>query len=413
MSIDNANVRGGAVVWLTGPIARAQASLPRAVAAHLAGAGDDVELVAAHIIRCTLGRGLGDSSASRQTLQARLIALAALLARRGATVIVEAGSAFDGDRDAARRACGTFVEVRVNDAATADAGVAAVMRALETAPRAAPEVVHEPGPPRFRLVNLGLPKTGTTTLAAMFPRCRAAHEFWFEPTIDLLHARAGGRASDDDVAAFLRWREEAGRLEVDSASFLYHAAGLVTRRPGARYVVTWRPFAAWMDSLLNFVAAHARRLEARGDGWPAWETRVGELMFGAFDPAWFAREASIATVLPDLARRCLTCWRDGHARLLAAMPAGTLFVQTSDLDRAAPALARHAGLAVGAVVAARRNVGGGGPAWSARVDSAFAAEAAGAVRSIEEELAWRSARGQAGDASRGADTYGGSAKRAT
>jgi hypothetical protein len=229
---------------------------------------------------------------------------------------------------------------------------------------------------RFHLLNLGLPRTGTTTVAAMFSAWRAAHEFWGEPLCEVLSERQAGRKHAEDVSQVLRARDDAGRLEVDSASFLHLAVEeLVKLHPSSAYVFTWRPFEPWFDSFIDLLLRQTRKLGSQH--WSAWEQRLLTLMLGKFEPHGFESTQALEPVLPDLAQASLDFWIQSMSRTLAALPERALRLPTLQLSQAAPALARLVGVPESSVVAKHENSGErSASSWWAQVPAELKAQAA-------------------------------------
>ena len=110
---------------------------------------------------------------------------------------------------------------------------------------------------RFHLVGVGLPKTGTTSLAHLFQPFRWGDEFLFAESVERLIAWRAGRLDRDGMRRWLALRAEAGALELDSASFNHYFLDiLVELHPTARFVYTRREAVSWADSFLNMVLRH-------------------------------------------------------------------------------------------------------------------------------------------------------------
>jgi len=104
----------GWVVWFTGLSGAGKTTLAEAVAAELAGRGQDVEVLDGDQVRVTLGQGLGFSRADRDTNIARIGWVAGRLAAHGVVVLVAAISPYREARDQVRTQVGAFVEVFVD-----------------------------------------------------------------------------------------------------------------------------------------------------------------------------------------------------------------------------------------------------------------------------------------------------------
>jgi transcriptional regulator with XRE-family HTH domain len=195
---------------------------------------------------------------------------------------------------------------------------------------------------RFRAYGVGLPKTGTTSIAAIFGAFRSAHEGLAHETYRALAARAHGSTTEADFRDFLRWRDVRAALEMDSAGF-HHAyiPLLVQEFPDARFVLTVRDCFSWLDSLVRYV------LDAGPDGgaFVGW----GREQLGLpFDLPY--RDATSRERLRPTIASCLSgflrYFRDGNRRVLAAVPeARLLVVRTSEISQSLASIARFVGMA--------------------------------------------------------------------
>ena len=187
-------------------------------------------------------------------------------------------------------------------------------------------------PRRFHLIAVGLPKTGTTSLAYLFQRFRWGYEFLLAESVERLIAWRGGALDRDGMRCWLASRAEAGTLELDSASFNHYFLDiLVELHPAARFVYTRRDAVSWADSLLNMVLRQG--MYHRGQGWPEWQLTLGRLMAPSFDPGRFASPAHLRPALRQLAEELLGFYARETARIEALLPPErSLVIPTEDLS---------------------------------------------------------------------------------
>ncbi len=207
-------------------------------------------------------------------------------------------------------------------------------------------------PRRFHLIGVGLPKTGTTSLAYLFQRFRWGDEFLFADSVERLIAWRAGRLDHDNMRRWLGSRAEAGTLELDSASFNHYFLDiLVELHPTARFVYTRRDAVSWADSFLNMVLRHGAFL--RGRPWPEWQLALGRLMAPSFDPGQFSSPAHLHLALRPLAEELLGFYARETAHIEAALPPErSLVIPTEDLSMSLDTLAKFAGVPRSALNAA-------------------------------------------------------------
>lgn len=106
------------------------------------------------------------------------------------------------------------------------------------------------GGPRRRVFGVGLPKTGTHSLAALFD-CRAAHEPETHILYDVARALDEGEATSAAVAT-LRARDRWLGLDLESNWMLGLVLDpLIEAFPEAHFVLTYREPLEWLESQIN------------------------------------------------------------------------------------------------------------------------------------------------------------------
>jgi len=199
-------------------------------------------------------------------------------------------------------------------------------------------------PRRFHLIGVGLPKTGTTSLAYLFRPFRWGDEFLFAESIERLIAWKDGGLDRDGIRRWLALRAEAGALELDSTSFNHYFLDiLVELHPDARFVYTRREAVSWADSFLNMLLRHGTYL--RGRPWPEWQLALGRLMAPSFDPGQFVSPAHLYLSLHPLAEELLGFYARETTRIEAALPPErSLVIPTEDLSTSLDTIAEFAGV---------------------------------------------------------------------
>jgi hypothetical protein len=215
--------------------------------------------------------------------------------------------------------------------------------------RGVPASLH---PRRFHLIAVGLPKTGTTSLASLFQHFRWGDEFLFPESVERLIAWRAGGLDRDVMRRWLALRDEAGALELDSASFNHYFLDIMVElHPAARFVYTPRDAVSWADSFLNMVLRHSTYL--RDHPWPEWQLALGRLMAPSFDPGHFASPVHLHLSLRPLAEELLGFYARETSRLEAELPPErSLVIPTEGLSTHLDTLAEFAGVPKSALNAA-------------------------------------------------------------
>ena len=192
---------------------------------------------------------------------------------------------------------------------------------------------------RVHAFALGLPRSGTHSLAGMFDaEFRAAHEPALVDTIAHVMSWNRGERSRGQMGALLRWRDRRLGLELEAAHYLHHVAPLLVEEfPAARFVLTVRDPLSWLSSEIN--------QNLRSAAYPFWQA-LERQRYGRYGHAFPPAEQRLSEVggLHPLASY-LTYWREHVHGVLEAVPAERLLVlRTDELDDRLPELAAFCGV---------------------------------------------------------------------
>jgi hypothetical protein len=209
---------------------------------------------------------------------------------------------------------------------------------------------------RFHAFAVGLPRSGTHSLAEMFQgQFRAAHE----PALvdSLAHTMSWNRGEQPAarMRALLRWRDRRLGLELEAAHYLHHVAPLLVEEfPAARFVLTLREPVSWLESEIN--------QNLRAAEFPFWRA-LAHQRYGRYGAALPAAERGLADAgCAHAIAAHLHYWRDHIEGVLAAVPNDRLLVvRTDQLDERAPELAAFLGVAPDLLDRSRSRAGAGGP----------------------------------------------------
>lgn len=180
---------------------------------------------------------------------------------------------------------------------------------------------------RLRLYGVGMGKTGTHSLAALFERdYRSAHEAEAKELMEWLFDLWAGACSQPELRTYLVKRDARLDLEVDASLVNGEVvADLVQLFPDGRFVLTVREPRAWLDSIANHSLAHETP-----DHWVRWRDlrfRDADLTHPPEEAAW--RERGLYTL-----DGYLGSWARHNRMVLDAVPPERLLaIRTEDLGR--------------------------------------------------------------------------------
>ena len=105
----------------------------------------------------------------------------------------------------------------------------------------------------FRLYALGLPKTGTVSLHALFGKFRSGHEFWQWDTNQKYIQFKEQAINRDEFRNFLIIRDAAACLDMDSAYFNRYSIDILSEEfADAKFICLIRDPLSWVKSQINF-----------------------------------------------------------------------------------------------------------------------------------------------------------------
>lgn len=218
---------------------------------------------------------------------------------------------------------------------------------------------------RFSAYVVGLPKTGSTSVATIFGNYRTGHEWKLPELAEAGLARQAGELTDDEFIAAVGPRLASPTLELDSATSHHLYADLLRERfPRAVFIHTVRDVRSWIASLLDMELRQRLGRAQTGLAESHWERRVFAAMteetydsgteIVADDRAslpalmryWAVHMRTMADVLPgERSLRVPTANLSAAEQQLAALvgvPPDTLRFDLSHANRAAVRLDRFA-----------------------------------------------------------------------
>lgn len=115
-------------------------------------------------------------------------------------------------------------------------------------------------PRRFHAYGVGLPKSGTVSLAGLFGNYRSYHELHQWETHQMIIRYKHGDISRERFSGFLKERAMLGGLpEMDSAHFNRHYIDILQEEfPEAKFICLIRDCYSWVNSFVNYFVVPER-----------------------------------------------------------------------------------------------------------------------------------------------------------
>ena len=208
---------------------------------------------------------------------------------------------------------------------------------------AAPYVAPRPQR-QFQLYSVGLPRTGTSSLANIFANFRSANEFQEKETMEIVTAHRFGRTSTQDFHSFLNNRDTDGHLEMDAASFNhFYLDYLVQQYPQAGFIFSVRDPYGWTNSYMKLLL---RWRQIFGDTPPQWTNDYGRMIFNDFEWATFQSEDTLSKNIQATAEQFIIHWSEANRRILGLLPPErSLVIDTDKLSHSLGHIAEFAHIA--------------------------------------------------------------------
>ena len=191
---------------------------------------------------------------------------------------------------------------------------------------------------RFRAYCVGMGKSGTTSMAGLFSKYRAAHEFMFPETTRAISDYKTGLISREEFVDFLHARDQKGNLEMDSSSFNFNYVDiLVDEYPDAKFIATIRDCYSWLDSMLNMLLV----LDIKD-----WMIDFGARSFGIrVTQDMISSRENIIRALPHMLDGLLKYWAEGQQFTLDNLPMeSSLVIRTEEISESLERIAHFLGV---------------------------------------------------------------------
>lgn len=193
---------------------------------------------------------------------------------------------------------------------------------------------------KFHLYNVGIAKTGTNSIAALFERYSSGHEFMFEETVAQIAAWQEGQISSESFKSYILDRDSQGDLELDSASFNHHYLHILIQEfPEAKFIFTVRDCYSWLNSVLNMSMSCGANI-------PGWMFKYGKIFIGyEVEPAVVSSTEAMLEELPNALNGLLKYWQNSNQRILELLPPErSLIIPTHKISESLEQIANFVGL---------------------------------------------------------------------
>lgn len=195
-------------------------------------------------------------------------------------------------------------------------------------------------PRRFQVYCLGLPRTGTTSIAGLFHRkYRARHEPDDIYTAEKIVKYIDGHLTREQLVTFVKRRDRSLWLELESSHFLYfYLDVLIKEFDQVKFILLMRDCYSWLNSYLNHQLG--RPLTNKNDFWQ----KLRDIYFGKPFKHPPSEKVLAERGLYTL-EGYLSCWKKYNEMVLTAVPREKLLIiRTMDINQSINQLGEFVGI---------------------------------------------------------------------
>ena len=178
-------------------------------------------------------------------------------------------------------------------------------------------------PRRFHAYNVGLIRTGTSSIAGIFCKYRSGHELLMDSTTKMIKKYNKQMISKESLRQFARERDIRLFLEMDSSHIhrLYLDI-LVEEFPSSKFIFTIRDCYSWLDALINWILNHRIGEKCKGS-----KILFGLDNFGCMDEN--DMQCNIHAHLKDF----LSFWASANDNIIKTLPPDrSLVIRTHEIS---------------------------------------------------------------------------------
>ena len=201
-------------------------------------------------------------------------------------------------------------------------------------------------PRRFHAYNVGIAKTGTTSIGLMFKRYKSGHEYMFAETTERILAWHDGEITKESLRQFILLRDRQGGLEMDSSTFNHHYLDILLEEfPESKFIFTIRDCYSWLDSILNMSLKF-------GGAAPEYRLKYGRIFGIEMQRSELASIESFLRRSPQMLDALFKYWSESNKRVLERLPQGrALIIRTNEITASLSGIARFVGVPESSLIA--------------------------------------------------------------
>ena len=176
---------------------------------------------------------------------------------------------------------------------------------------------------------IGLPKTGSTSLANSIRKNDSQHEFWHDKFSDNYYKYVNNLIDEIEFQKFIELRLSSSKSRFDIATFNYlYYDYLYINKPNTKFIKPIRELSSWMNSFINHIRADLHLY-----GYQSWKNKLGKALFGSwFDLNFFIDESQIITNLPIIIPQLCSMWNEAIVSCLKYRNNRVLLYNTNYLN---------------------------------------------------------------------------------
>ena len=203
---------------------------------------------------------------------------------------------------------------------------------------------------RFKAYCVGMGKTGTTTMHAIFRnQYRSAHEPEARFLTKKIIAFTQGNIDQSQFTQYIKHQDRRLGLEMNSSNLNYYLIDiLVNEFSNAKFILTIRDCYSWLDSIINHHLVNLNRLKS--NNWFRHDWLLLTDMRYRTDKKHVKEETILANNGLYTLDGYFSSWRESNSKILATVPEERLLiVKTAEINQSIQRIEEFLGIPVGTI----------------------------------------------------------------